>query len=812
MAQLPRCLQQASWKHVSGICAQTLRSFRCTEYSSLAAVGISCSSGSGSVLRPSQFSVVFIRSSHQKLSASPKTNLACGRLRIVPRRVPVLSTESLLSRNSRFGVPAVGSVLGRTFSSADESVLIDIDEKGTHKKDLLAEIEAKERELEELRNALKQVENERLVVNGNENEAGEDQVVPSSSAGLEDVDSGESSSDSSSEDVSSEDEEQEDIGEIDENAAVIHLGSGNETTVGSSAAEDVIDGSTVREPVEANTVGKSAGATEVGDTSPANAEPEESVSEHPWPQWTRFLKFLAKGNYFANEEGKEIDVSSISADDYGLVKRGCLNFGRERDDIFRSFAQKDLEIIARFGCPTTDRKVVNAGKRLREYLKIDEVSICKPCGLRASCERADFRVASDHVAGTPEVIRLLSQYAINVSPDSDREYKIPELVQTSCANLLQQAVTLGSKPRDPKLPKFEKKAEMVKSNRENRTERGIKKRGGDADGEMKPGDWKCPQCEFLNFARNRNCRECDARRPTPEMRPGDWLCPECDFLNFSRNRECHECKAERPPGVGYDAFKKDGRGDREGRRDGGSDRGERRYGRDRGEGRDFDRDTSRYESRGGGRERGRGSLNGSDRTRERVVDRRGRDDDEAESYNRSPRRDADRGVDRRSAGSNSQERGGRRNKYEEWKPDLSKKDEYDDEDEDFPVKSSNRKKIDDRFDDLDLDLDDDDDVEDVEAFGDNEFEDMRRVSSGGRSSSGSGDQRPGRSFDRDGPRWEDDRSSRSSARGRSRGGRKDDSNGDRDSWSSSSSSRGGRGSGRGAAGGRGRALGGRGRR
>ncbi|KAL2635431.1 hypothetical protein R1flu_006910 [Riccia fluitans] len=795
MAQLQRCVQRVSWSPMSGICVQTLRSFSSRTCTSPAVVGTISIWGSGFAAPTSQSFVVSVRPS-QKLSRSFHTSLTCGRFRFVS------FTESLFSKNSRFGgeLSAVGLVLARSFSFANESVIIDGEEKKTQRKDLLAEIEAKERELEELRNALKQVENDSVTVNGHENGAVEDKAAQTGSAAMENGESGNSSSDGRSsllaeeEEVDSEEEEEEDVGEIDENATVISLGDGTEIASGSPAAEEESDAATVREPVEFCTLENSAEVSEVADE-------KKIVSEHPWPQWSRFLKFLAEGNYFANEEGKEIDVTSIDVDDYGLVKRGCLNFGRERDDIFRSFAQRDLEIIARFGCPTVDRKVVNAGKRLREYLKIDEVSICKPCRLRASCERADFRVASDHVAGTPEVIRLLSQYAIIVAPNSDSEFKIPELVQTSCANLLQQAVTLGSKPRDRNVPKFERKAEMVKSNRADRMERGTKKRGGDADVEMKPGDWKCPECDFVNFARNRSCRECDAKRPSPEMRRGDWSCPECGFLNFSRNRECHDCKAERPPGVGFDAYKKGVRGDREGRDDGGSDRGERRYGRDR-ESLDYNKDSIRGE-------RDRGSFNRSDRSRERGVDRRSRGDNELDFNDRSPRRDADRGFDRRSA---SEDRGGRRNKYSEWKPDLSKKDEYDDEDEDFSVKSFKGRKFDDGFDELDLDLDDDDDMEDIEAFDDEEFEEMRPSASRGRSSSGSRDPKPaGRRFDRDSPKWEDDRSSTSSARGSSRGGRNGvSSRGDRDS-SSFSSSRGGRGSGRGAGGGRG-GRGGRGRR
>ena len=40
-----------------------------------------------------------------------------------------------------------------------------------------------------------------------------------------------------------------------------------------------------------------------------------------------------------------------------------------------NLAQKQMRVLAEFGCPGIDRKVVNAGKRLRASLGITEVSV-----------------------------------------------------------------------------------------------------------------------------------------------------------------------------------------------------------------------------------------------------------------------------------------------------------------------------------------------------------------------------------------------------------------------------------------------------
>lgn len=81
--------------------------------------------------------------------------------------------------------------------------------------------------------------------------------------------------------------------------------------------------------------------------------------------------------------------------------------------------------------------------------------------------------------------------------------------------------------------------------------------------ESRSGDWVCPDCQDLNFARNNQCRKCglpkpgtdvepredrdvDSAAPKPSIRPGDWFCPACKDLQFSRNRECRKCGAPKP--------------------------------------------------------------------------------------------------------------------------------------------------------------------------------------------------------------------------------------------------------------------------
>lgn len=51
----------------------------------------------------------------------------------------------------------------------------------------------------------------------------------------------------------------------------------------------------------------------------------------------------------------------------------------------------------------------------------------------------------------------------------------------------------------------------------------------------------------MNFAKNTVCLQCDAKRPKRQLLPGEWECPQCNFLNYRRNMVCFHCEHKRPP-------------------------------------------------------------------------------------------------------------------------------------------------------------------------------------------------------------------------------------------------------------------------
>mmetsp|Transcript_48975 Transcript_48975/g.91806 ORF Transcript_48975/g.91806 Transcript_48975/m.91806 type:complete len:250 (+) Transcript_48975:39-788(+) len=87
-------------------------------------------------------------------------------------------------------------------------------------------------------------------------------------------------------------------------------------------------------------------------------------------------------------------------------------------------------------------------------------------------------------------------------------------------------------------------------------------------GARNPGDWACQFCKRIQFARNISCRDCGAQRPisgaygtplpnaneenpmeSPTGQPGDWSCPKCRAVCFARNPVCGRCNCPKPESI-----------------------------------------------------------------------------------------------------------------------------------------------------------------------------------------------------------------------------------------------------------------------
>ncbi|KAK7284353.1 hypothetical protein RJT34_19098 [Clitoria ternatea] len=307
------------------------------------------------------------------------------------------------------------------------------------------------------------------------------------------------------------------------------------------------------------------------DTSPSveNPNPVEPVKKevvemvHPWPEWIQLMETLVHQNYFDHrrkDENKMVndlgfdttDVADVDVDGFDLTKdfksvhMACLNFGKDRFDILRSLSRKDIQVLVGYGCPTVDRKVVFSAKLLRKHTHLDEGDVCSSCSLRNNCERAYLLTNKEDEARTIDVMRILLTFGFDPVDGSviNKSLLKQKSVKTVVRKLLHEVVKLGSVPIDPNLPPpvIKKPPPKVKQ-----PPPPPKRRVGRDDVEMKKGDWLCPKCEFMNFAKNTVCLQCDAKRPKRQLLPGEWECPECNFLNYRRNMVCFHCECKRPP-------------------------------------------------------------------------------------------------------------------------------------------------------------------------------------------------------------------------------------------------------------------------
>ncbi|CAN8244730.1 unnamed protein product [Cochlearia groenlandica] len=293
---------------------------------------------------------------------------------------------------------------------------------------------------------------------------------------------------------------------------------------------------------------------------------------HPWPEWMELMERLVKQNYFDHRRQRGGDdedemVRSLGMDvttpsvglgeekdgvalfhDFRAVQNACINFGKDRFDILRSLSRNDIQILVGHGCPATDRKVVFSGKLLRKRVHLDEGDVCSSCSLRNSCEKAFLLTNKEDEARTVDIMRILFTYGFDPLSGTvaNKNLLKKKSVKTVVRKLLHEVVKLSSVQIDPNLtpPVIKKAPPKVKQ-----PPPPPKRRVGRDDVEMKKGDWLCPKCDFMNFAKNTICLQCDAKRPKRQLLPGEWECPECNFLNYRRNMTCFHCDCKRPPDV-----------------------------------------------------------------------------------------------------------------------------------------------------------------------------------------------------------------------------------------------------------------------
>nr|GMC85953.1 zinc finger protein VAR3, chloroplastic [Ipomoea batatas] len=258
-----------------------------------------------------------------------------------------------------------------------------------------------------------------------------------------------------------------------------------------------------------------------------NALSSSPSTAHPWPEWCNLINALSASGRAEEEHGVIHEEDAFVAyqqlpDDFVRAATACLAFARERPNLLRSLSRRDIEVVVSNGTPFLFRTALETARRMRAFLGIDG------------------NQASDHSeVQTIDIMKYILSYASNLagSPGRNTLYS-RELLETSIRNLLHELFELSwgtpvSVLPPPGVDQFPSRS-------------GQTPRPAGQDIVMKRGDWICSKCNFMNFARNIKCLECEEARPRRQLTGGEWECPKCDFFNYGRNVVCLRCDTKRP--------------------------------------------------------------------------------------------------------------------------------------------------------------------------------------------------------------------------------------------------------------------------
>ncbi|XP_057777542.1 uncharacterized protein LOC130996056 [Salvia miltiorrhiza] len=280
--------------------------------------------------------------------------------------------------------------------------------------------------------------------------------------------------------------------------------------------------------------------------------PSTQIS-HPWREWVDLMEKLLKNGYFDEIGNPFANKGEVGGKEANLIRTACLNFARDQYQLIRYLSRKDIIVIAGSGCPSTDRKVVNSGKRLRAHVGINEGNVCSSCILRGDCDRAYVKAREDEGGRTVDVMRFLLTYGLDpVIGSVENKPSLNKNVKESVRTLLKEIVYVKVDEHDHETPNTTTQDRIPSTQKS-----GGNQEQSQTDVPLKQGDWICPKCNFLNFARNVKCLRCNdlfqerLKKLSEEqgdlpLKKGDWKCDKCYFLNFARNTRCLQCK-ENPP-------------------------------------------------------------------------------------------------------------------------------------------------------------------------------------------------------------------------------------------------------------------------
>ncbi|MED6118951.1 hypothetical protein PIB30_007455 [Stylosanthes scabra] len=250
--------------------------------------------------------------------------------------------------------------------------------------------------------------------------------------------------------------------------------------------------------------------------------PSSSLS-HPWPEWSRFISHLTSSGYLHRPPP---DLRTFSpppelSRQFVAEAAACFAFAADRPNLLRLLSKRDVGVVVQNGVPFLFRDA--------------EESIAK---MKAFVWATDAVVLDTDRATLVDLMKFMLSYASNplVSSESNNLAN-RDIVESSVRNLFGELFKLSYSAPGPN----------TSDSMQNQISSGYGQTIPSGQNiEMKRGDWICPRCNFMNFARNVKCRECEEARPKRQLAGGEWECPQCDFYNYGRNITCLRCDCKRP--------------------------------------------------------------------------------------------------------------------------------------------------------------------------------------------------------------------------------------------------------------------------
>ncbi|KAH0461884.1 hypothetical protein IEQ34_009459 [Dendrobium chrysotoxum] len=165
----------------------------------------------------------------------------------------------------------------------------------------------------------------------------------------------------------------------------------------------------------------------------------DSKNSHPWPEWSKLADLLVEKGYSDRCMASGDDDDSFSVEEnlpekFLKAAEACLGFARDRPDVLRLLAKKNMETIVLNGSPFLFKNGENSARRMKLFL---------------SCEGSNELELER--AQTIDIMRYLLSYAYGpLSSSHDNSLKSDEHVEQSVRKLLCELFNLSGTVWKPK--------------------------------------------------------------------------------------------------------------------------------------------------------------------------------------------------------------------------------------------------------------------------------------------------------------------------------------------------------------------------